>query len=272
MNRRTLFTLSALLLILFFSCRNSNIAEQPPRIKNYLHLSHTRTAANPLMDDLVETLDYTKFDMLWMGGDMLWNTTEDDATMQHLDSVLDVGNPNTLWSLGNHDDKDVTRLERYTNRPPYYSYYHNDITFIVLETQVATGNISGAQKTFFDDAIANMQPSSYLVVLHHALIYLDDDGYLDSLTVVNSTVPENNFYADVYPSLVTVQQTGTQVLCIGGDIGFVVDEFEYTTTDGIEFLASGISFATPQENKALLFTHDLTNGSLIWSFKLITDL
>ena len=64
---------------------------------------------------------------------------------------------------------------------------------------------------------------------------------------------------------------GIEVFCIGGDIGIKTNEFDHLTSDGIQFLASGLSIEA-DENKALLFHHDILNRQLTWEYKLITDL
>ena len=56
----------------------------------------------------MESIDYSYYDMLWLGGDMAVSSSLDDITMNHIDSILDVGNENTLWALGNHDYADLT--------------------------------------------------------------------------------------------------------------------------------------------------------------------
>ena len=64
---------------------------------------------------------------------------------------------------------------------------------------------------------------------------------------------------------------GIKVFCIGGDIGYNAKEFEYLTNEGIYFLASGIN-SMVDNNKAILFYHDLLNNYLSWSFELLQDL
>ncbi|MEM9023355.1 MAG: hypothetical protein AAGB22_06420, partial [Bacteroidota bacterium] len=76
----------------FSSCENDDAIE--PELCTsacYLHLSHTRTDSNPFMDAAVEGLDYSTFDMLWLGGDLTEETSEDDATMTRVDSILRLG-------------------------------------------------------------------------------------------------------------------------------------------------------------------------------------
>ena len=86
------------------------------------------------MDSVVERVDFSKFDMLWLGGDLTKHTSQDDYTMSYVDSIFDIGNINTLWALGNHDYSDLNRIQNYTKRPPFYSFFKDGLTIIVLDT------------------------------------------------------------------------------------------------------------------------------------------
>ena len=71
--------------------------------------------------------------------------------------------------------------------------------------------------------------------------------------------------------MVDISNRGIKVFCIGGDIGYNAKEFEYLTNEGIYLLASGIN-SKVDDNKAILFYHDLLNNNLTWSFELLKDL
>lgn len=271
-----------LLIILMVFCKNDKIIEPVniPEIKNYLHISHTRTNSNPYMDSLVERVDFNKFEMLWLGGDLAHLTSKDDYTISHIDSIFDIENSNTLWALGNHDYSDLNRIQNFTNRPPFYSYNKNGLTFVVLDTQDSLSSIIGVQKAFFERVVDTIQESSHLIILQHKLTWMYGNTELESQipSISNGRMGDcfhcinpNNFYTEIYPKLLEVKKKGIEVLCIAGDIGFRVKEFSHVTSDEIYFLASGISSGAI-DNKALLFHHNLTNKQLTWEFKLITDL
>jgi len=263
--------------MLFISCRKDDVIL---RDKVYMHISHTRTNSNPNMDSTVENLDFSKFDMLLLGGDLAYLTSEDDATIAHVDSIFDLSNPSTLWSLGNHDYSDLNRVQSFTNRPSYYAYYQDKITYIVLDTQDSLSNIVGDQLDFYNSVVDTIQESSHLIVLHHKLIWMYGDSYLEpQIPSVSNTILDNcfycinpnNFYQDVYPKLVEVKERGVEVICVGGDLGYNSKDFEYTTADEIHFLASGISEGSG-ENRALIFHHDVQNEQLNWTFNLISQM
>ena len=276
------FILTVTYLLVALIDTGAQIGECPSSAKfqYYLHLAHTRTAANPYMDQLVESIDYSYYDMLWLGGDMAVSSSLDDMTMNHLDSILDLGNENTLWALGNHDYADLERVSAYTHRPAYYAYYKDKITFLVLDTQDSLSNMVGEQLELFSSVTDTLETTTHLVLLHHKLIWMYGDSYLQ--TYINSIpnggfgdcfycINPNNFYSDLYPKLLELEAKGIEVICIAGDIGFRTNEFSYTTPEGVQYLASGIDDGKSY-NQALVFKHDLFNDSLIWAFTLLSDL
>jgi len=269
--------------LILFSCNKEEedtITEKPIYKAKYLHISHTRTTFIPKMDSIAEKIDYSKYDMLWLGGDLIYLTSENHLAMQYVDSVFSVGNENTLWSLGHHDYTNLDLLEQYTHRPAYYSYFKNGITFIVLDTRDNLSNITGLQKEFFDSVMDTIENSSHLIILHHKLIWLYGNPDLEYQisdiangiygTCLYCTNP-NNFYETIYPRLLEIKNKGIGVICVAGDIGYRVKEFSYTTNDDIYFLASGIYYDSIG-NKALVFNHNITTKELEWEYVLLEDL
>jgi len=246
----------------------------------FLHLAHTRTGANPLMDPWVEEIDFSYFDMLWLGGDLALATSEDDSTMLHVDSVFHLGNETTLLALGNHDYADLDRIQKFTHRNAFYASHQNNITFLVLDTQDSLSNITGDQLELFKSVIDTIQESTHLILLHHKLIWMYGNPDLEPIigSVANgglgscfSCINPNNFYSHIYPELLEVEKRGIEVICVAGDIGFRRIEFEHITEEGIQFLASGIE-AGKANNKALLFNYNSTLGTLDWEYVLLSQL
>lgn len=261
--------------LLFFACTPQNKqVETDPFVKQYLHISHTRTNKNPKLDNVVEQTNFDKYDMLWLGGDLAQLTSAIDSTIWHVDSIFNLKSPNTLWALGNHDYTDLERVQKITARPPYYSFHKNGITLVVLDTQDSLSNIVGAQKEFLFGILDTISNSSHLVILHHKLLWMYNQVELEPQIpeVSNAALGDcfycinpNNFNSEVYPKLVEVKKSGVEVICIGGDIGFQTKQFEYKTAEGIYYLASGIR-ANEKGNNALLFSHDLKTQNLSWEF------
>ncbi len=279
-DKKYILTVTLLLVVLIDTGAQIGECPSSASFQYYLHLAHTRTATNPNMDQLVESIDYIYYNMLWLGGDLAVSSSLDDMTMNHLDSILDLGNEHTLWALGNHDYADLERVSAYTHRPAYYAYYKDKITFLVLDTQDSLSNIVGEQLELFSSVTDTLEITTHLVLLHHKLIWMYGDTYLQ--TYINSIpngglgdcfycINPNNFYTDLYPKLLELEDSGIEVICIAGDIGFRANEFAYTTPEGVQFLASGIDDGK-SNNQALLFRHDLVSDSLSWEFVLLSDL
>lgn len=283
MSQKSIFILKCVFIFFLFSCKKEKETVCEPfycESNCYIHLSHTRTVSNPNMDALVESINYSQFDMLLLGGDLAESTSADDITMNRVDSIFNVGSENTLWALGNHDYSDLNKIEQYTNRPNFYATQRDGITFVVLDTQVSSSNIVGDQKNFLFGVLDTIQESTHLIILHHKLIWMYDNPYLESQIqyVSNGSLGNcfyclnpNNFNSEVYPKLIEVESRGVEVLCVGGDIGFYAKEFDYQTPEGINFLASGINF-NEANNKALIFHHNINNHTLSWEFRLLSDL
>ena len=247
----------------------------------YVHLAHTRAAANPHLDSVVETTDWARFDQLWLGGDLLYNTSLSPAYLARVDSLLYLSSPTTHLAPGNHDYDDPARLSATTGRPLYYFTQQQGVGLLVLDTQDSLSHIRGEQLAFVRRTLADLPPLSHLVVLHHKLIWLDDDGPLRERVsaVANGgygaacdyCINPNNFYRDVYPLLVQVEQNGTDVICLAGDVGFKVPTFHHLTAEGIDLLASGLNYRVA-EKWVLLFEHAPGSGQLSWRFARIADL
>lgn len=239
-------------------------------------VSHTRicdgTGNNTLSSD-IRNIDYSEYDMLLLGGDMLCNTSMDEAGLQHLNEVLDIEKPRTLWAIGNHDDTNTDLLSQYTQRPTYYAVYQSGITFLVLDTERDNGAIIGKQFEYVQQVLDTIQDAKHLIVLHHKLLWLYDNVELKGLdeTVSNVKICEdmdwclkpNNFNQDIYPRLVELVRKGIEVTCIGGDIGSVAKQFEWTTKDGINLLATGVNNDTGDNQILILEYH---NDKLNWEF------
>jgi len=260
-------------LLILQSCRKDT--DFPDHIQRYLHISHTRLDSNPNLDQIIEGIDYSKYDMLWLGGDLAYLTSFDESTIQHADSLFDFSNPNTLWALGNHDYSDVERVKKYTNRPTYYARYFGGMTCLVLDTQDSVSNITGDQLEFLNHVLDTISNSRYLVLLTHQLIWLSGNPDLELIANQISNGPlgtcsycinPNQFYIDIYPRLVEINNSGIPVICIGGDIGSKSKSFEHITPEGIQFIGSGIK-ANQSGNLGLIFEQNFTKNTLSWSFE-----
>ncbi len=261
-----------------------NACESVPYSASYLHIAHTRSyseAKDKLMPE-VEEIDFKAYDVLMLGGDLVFESTGKRETLEHLDSIFDLSNWNTLWTLGNHDYHHHPEwISEVTGRPKIYNFEKNGIKYLVLDSQEDNCNTAGRQLKLFGETLLDLNPDiSHLIVLHHKLLWMLDNGPMqEQVNAVSNggtggcfhCILPNNFYEVVYPELVEIQKKGIQVICIAGDIGAKVSEFEFQSPEGIYFLASGLKDGA-KENKALVFEHDIRNGKLEWRFEDIDKL
>lgn len=225
----------------------------------------------------VEEMDFGVYDKLLLGGDLVYESTRSQATLKYLDHIFDLSNPDVLWTLGNHDYKNHPEwIPEVTNRPKVYSYQDRGIAYWVMDSQENNGNTSPAQKEILHNADQLIGTDiSHLIVLHHKLLWMRDEGALEAKadSVANGgkgtcfyCLPPNDFYKEVYPVLVNLQKSGIQVICIAGDIGAKVNQFEHQTAEGIYFLASGLKDGS-DSNKLLILEHHLRTQEITWRFK-----
>ncbi len=268
------------LLVSFYSCGNLYDKDKA----TYLHIAHTRSynGAKDQLIKAVEKVDYSQYDVLMLGGDLVFESTGKKETLNHLDTIFDLSNPNTLWTLGNHDYHNHPEwIPEVTSRPNAYAYQKYGIKYLVLDSQEDNCNTTGKQKEIFEQTIESINSkTSHLIVLHHKLLWMLDNDTLQRQVnnIANGgaggcfhCIPQNNFYSDVYPKLVEVQKKGVQVICIAGDIGAKVNQFEYQSKEGIYFLASGLKGGAT-DNRVLLFDHDINKRELSWTFEKLSNL
>ncbi|RMG84517.1 MAG: hypothetical protein D6714_07760, partial [Bacteroidetes bacterium] len=197
------------------------------------------------------------------------------ATLEYLNKIYHLDQPNTLWTMGNHDTANPQLIQQTTGRPLFYAQSWQNTTLIVLNSQDTLGRITAPQQQLLSQILDTLAHTRYLLLLTHKLLWMpgnpDLEAAIDSVANGNlgtchyCTRP-NNFYDDIYPRLQAAQQNGVQVICLAGDIGVKVKTFEYQTPDGIWFLATGIAAGT-SGNRALVFELDPHTRRLSWHFR-----
>ncbi|MGK0389062.1 MAG: hypothetical protein ACI94Y_001798 [Maribacter sp.] len=277
MKTTQIFILLSLLIIGIGCKENKPLIEEKDDLQ-MIHISHTRGADNSV-DSVIGAIDYSSYDLRLLGGDLANFTSVDALTIASWDDVFDFGDPKTLWALGNHDYTNVSLVSEYTGREPFYSYHKEGITFLVLDTQEGLSNINGEQLDFINNVVDTISDSKYLILLHHKLIWMYGHPELEPMIggVANGVFGNcfactnpNNFYQEVYPLLVEVENKGIEVICIGGDIGFHIKKFEYLTTDGVQYLASGCNLIG--EDSVLVFDYFVDEKELDWRFRGLSEL
>lgn len=237
----------------------------------YLFIGHPRLDDRDaeLLLPSVERIEYDLYNLLLLGGDLTWNTSEDESILEYCDSILDLSSENTHLAMGNHDNDNLESLLSFTNKPRYYAFYRNKITFVVLDTEIDKPNITGDQLVMLENIADTIENSEFLVLLHHRIIWMIDNpvfaGMLDSVAASTKNLFSTNFYTDVYPILQNAKKKVKTVFCVAGDRTNM--NIEYKQDTGIVFLASGMVGTYPDENNyAIEFIHIPDSGELQYKF------
>ncbi|MFK7810360.1 MAG: hypothetical protein AB8F74_21325 [Saprospiraceae bacterium] len=291
------FTISILFLLLLSSC-------QKDQTKDYLFIGHSYNWQAPggdRVDPRVEALDLDAYDQIWLGGDICGRTSQKASTLDYLDDLFGISQNRTLWAIGNHDIKSGTPslISKKTKRPFSYSQHRDGITYLVLNTNTGHPQLPDMDSSKICDALHQqfsllkniadtIQASSHLVVLHHHSLLtknlvngqkdLLDKWHFIAAYLKMSCTPHGTFEKLYYPLLTKIQQKGTQVVLIGGDLGQRAKRFEFQSKEGIWFLGSGINNSMKKENvpkyvtnhnpdSILVFQHDLKEETLKWEFR-----
>lgn len=278
MKLKNIYFLSFALLALI-GCRKDALEESPSHQK-ILHIAHTRSVVEGEINEKLSEIDYEPYDVLCLGGDIDLHTSKDEKTMQAWDNLFHFDRKNTLWSLGNHDITDRELIKKYTNRPSYYFWTYQSLNFLVLDDQINNSNIIGNQLELLKTIADTISNASHFIVLTHRLLWIPQntnlEPFIDSIPNGGSgncgfCTKENNFYKDVYPILLKINNKGIEVICIAGDLGIKTNQFEYQTNEGVHFLASGLNVHT-DNNKVLLMEYRLEERTLNWWFENLDNL
>ncbi|PZE16853.1 hypothetical protein DNU06_11390 [Putridiphycobacter roseus] len=257
------------------SCRKDQVKIE--KEFSFVHLSHSRTDNLNELNSEVLLADFSNIDVLCLGGDLMFNSSADSSNLNILDEIFDLSSPSTLWSIGNHDVSDLNLLQAYTQKNLYSAYYFNGITFIVLNTQLEGNSITGDQLAFFNGVMDTMTVSAQCIILHHKLIWLDNNPDLEPIANSISNGPlgncdyciaPNNFYTAIYPRLVERQKAGVNITLIGGDIGAKVNEFHHETNEHISFYASGMKAGSDQQ-QVLYILYNVAAQTLQFSYRML---
>lgn len=276
------------------------VIEMPPlpnysSVHRYLFLGHIYED-QATVDPRIEFANLGAYQQIWLGGDICAETTQEETTLDYLDDLFDLDNPNTHWTLGNHDVRNGNEnwITSRTKRKTFYTAHSNGITLLVLNSTLREPEECerlAEQYDLIQSVCDTIQASSHLVVLTHHVVW----GGVDPAIQVNDFANANGSWIDflcgspsnrrfehsILPELIKVQERGTSVICIAGDLGQVASGYEFTNEDGILFLGSGITSETNwhqqfptagQRDKVLELLHNIESRQLTWRFINIEDI
>lgn len=279
-----------LFLLLISACEVEQVDEAPASYR-YLFLGHTydHHGEGRRVDQRLERLDPSAFDRIILGGDICSEATQEYATLAYIDSLFDLGSPETYYIMGNHDGRNGNALwyHHFTERPSFYSTSERGLVTVALNTTLNPGNCEelDAQYALLKAVCDTISRASHLLVLHHHAIALDVPGiphpwkwgnwpYIHWNAHCGSGDP--SYMAAIYPLLLDVKRRGIEVICVMGDTGFRRKKVVALSDDGIHYLASGIDNSryarepavldTLPKDLVLLFEHRPAAHSLTWAF------
>ncbi len=265
-----------ILIFLAMVIFGQNAAPQSDSVMRFIFVPHPRSedALNLTVLPSLEKIDYTKFEMILLGGDLSWYTSINRKAMDYCDGLFNLGSPKTLWTIGNHDISNPGLILEYTGRPRFYSYYSDSITFLVLDTEMYFDGsqstfISGSQLEMIRNVADTIEISNYLVVLHHRLLWMiGNSDFSSRIPLVGQSTHQldtTNFYQEVYPQLKKVKDKGISVICLGGDKSKI--NIEYSPEENITFLTSTMAPEFPDSvNCVLVLEYSKHDREISWDF------
>lgn len=241
------------------------------------HCYQPNTAGDKV-DYRLEQLDYSSYQGVWLGGDVCSEALVNYSTVEYIDELFDLGNPDTHWALGNHDARNMNweYISDFTEHKTYYAHNSNKMTHLIINTNIVPTlcELMDDQYSLIMDVCDTIQESEYLVLLmHHGLWYgvpglpSPDEYSHSNLKYWNSNCYDvnSNFINSIYPKLVEVKNRGVEVVCIMGDVGKKTNKFEMLSNDGIWFIGNGL-YHNGTDNNIMIFTYDTSNYVFNWKF------
>lgn len=251
---KTKFVLYTIVLLSLFSCNNSK------KKINIIFIGHCYRwhEGHDKIDKRIESINYKKYDELWLGGDVCSEVTENKNTLKYIDSIFHISNPKTYWTLGNHDTRKghLDWITKYTKRKTFYATNSYGITKLILNTCFNSRQVKvlknkckelDEQFKMIKNVTDTIKQSSYLIILVHGAVWTGLEPNMYNKANLNfgnykfkcDTI--STFKNAIYPMFVKVRKRGVKVVCISGDYGQKDKAFEYKTKDDIVFLGSGIN-------------------------------
>lgn len=272
-----------LLTVIILTISGTHLFAQNDSLLKFIFIPHPRSADQVQQSVLagIAHIDFPKFGVKMLGGDLTWSTSTNNATLLYCDSIFDLSNPNTLWSVGNHDLSGGRNLiKSYTGRESFYTYNRNGVTFIVLDTELEANSftstfIKGDQLQMVNNVCDSITESSALILLHHRFMWVANNNYFDpirdSIAGSSRSLDTTNFYAEIYPLLQNVKNKGIPVHVFGGDRSDI--NITYSPEDSITFYAARLRDDLPENvNNVIVLNYNQQNREITTEFVPLADL
>lgn len=219
------------------------------------------------VDYRLESFDFSNYDGIWLGGDVCSEASLKYSTVRYIDSLFNLSNPMTFWTLGNHDTRNGNWhwIEQFTNRKTYYAHYNKGITFLVLNTNIVPADCYNMEKQYeiIKNVCDTISESSHLILLMHHGLWVDIPGLPPPRTYAHSELTywnshcgdvNSNFKNSIYPKLITLKSRGIEPVCLIGDMGANLKTFSAVCDNGIVFAGCGLDKNSP-DDKVLVFSY-----------------
>jgi len=274
-----------LLLIVMLCISGVNLFSQNETILKFIFVPHPRSddQKNESVHPSIAKIDFSKFDVKMLGGDITYSTSKNSATLEYCDSLFDLENPNTLWGFGNHDVQSGNRdlIRQFTGRDSYYAYNRNKVTFMVLDCELNAQSFSrtfiqGDQLQMVKNVCDSITDSNFLILLHSRLIWMINNDDLkirlnDSIAASSRSMDTTNFYSEIYPLLQKVKEKGIQILVFGGDKAKV--NIVYSPEIGISFFTARMVTDFPDSiNNVIVMDYSEQNKTINSNYITLADI
>ena len=268
-----------IIIFIILSISGTDLVAQSDSLLKFIFVPHPRSEdrTNQSVYPGILNIDFTNYDVRMLGGDITYSTSKDSTTLAYCDNLFNIGSPNTLWSLGNHDVQSGNRslIKKFTGRESFYSYGRDGVTFIVLDTEL---DANGFANTFIKDEQLQMvqsvcdsiTESSVLILLLHRFMWMINNDYFktmltDSIAASSRSMDTTNFYSDIYPLLQEVKNKGIKVLVFGGDKSKI--NIAYSPEDSITFYAARLADDLPDSiNNVIILDYNLRSKKITYNF------
>lgn len=255
-------------------------------VNRYIFMGHCYQygSGGKKVDHRIESLDLSKYAGIWLGGDVCAEAMLEYSTIQYIDSLFDLGNPETHWSLGNHDARNGNWewYEEFTDRDTYYAYSKNGITRVIMNTNLVPTDCENmdAQFEMIINACDTVKTGNHLILIMHHGIWDDIPGLPSPFDYAQSNLiywnsncysVTSTFSKIIYPELVEAHSRGVHVYCILGDMGDTQKSIDFISDDGILFLGCGL-YKNEPEDRVLIFSHQTITNQLTYQYHKLDSL
>lgn len=299
--RVCIYSLPCVFVIFFFlGCEKTTTSEitdrsskweSPDAPDHFLFMGHTydHHGLGERVDPRLEKLNYAQFDRVILGGDVCSEALQKYSTLEYLDSIYDLKDPNTFYVIGNHDARNgnLDWHNLFTQRKSYFVHSEKGIVSVVLNTTLNPANCRELDEQYkmLAKVCDTIEQASHLMIFHHHAIATRVPGLPDNWAYsnwpyyhwdANCYDADPSYLSTIYPLLQKVKAKEIEVVNVIGDAGFNSKGMDTTSVDGIHYLSSGIDNSRYQfdslalikapKDQVLIFNHFFDQRRLVWQF------